>query len=154
MSDLCLFVSATVLAYALRFEGFEWAALHRQTAAVYVLVSIAAKLYVAWSVGIYRRLWRYAGIVDVERLITSAAISGVICLALGGVVLPAVGLAEVRVPLSESTPGVPFGGRSCPRTRLDRVTPTRPLRLQGPEKVARRLARGLLCNVLLSPWRT
>lgn len=99
-SDLCLFVSATVIAYALRFEGFEWAAPHRQTAVVYVLVSIVAKLYVAWSVGIYRRLWRYAGIVDVERLITSAAISGVICLALGGVVLPALGLVEVRVPLS------------------------------------------------------
>ena len=99
-AEACLFVSATVIAYALRFEGFEWAAPHRQTAVVYVLVSIVAKLYVAWSVGIYRRLWRYAGIVDVERLITSAAISGVICLALGGVVLPALGLVEIRVPLS------------------------------------------------------
>ncbi len=99
-SDLCLFVSATILAYALRFEGFDWAAPHRQAALVYLMVSIVVKLYVAWSSGIYRRLWRYAGIVDVERLITSAAISGVICLALGGLVLPMVGLTEVRVPLS------------------------------------------------------
>jgi len=99
-SDLCLFVSATVIAYALRFEGFDWAPPHRQAALVYLLVSIVVKLYVAWSVGIYRRLWRYAGIIDVEQLITSAAISGVICLVLGALVLPMVGLVEVRVPLS------------------------------------------------------
>jgi FlaA1/EpsC-like NDP-sugar epimerase len=99
-SDVCLFVSATVIAYGLRFEGFEWAAPHRQAAVVYLLFAIAVKLYVAWSVGIYRRLWRYAGILDVERLIASAAISGIICLALGALVLPTVGLTQVRVPLS------------------------------------------------------
>src|SRR5882724_12854083 len=99
-SDLCLFVSATVIAYGLRFEGFEWAAPHRQTVVVYLLFAIVVKLYVAWSVGIYRRLWRCAGIIDVERLIASAAISGFICLALGALVLPMVGLTEVRVPLS------------------------------------------------------
>ena len=99
-SDLCLFVSATVIAYALRFEGFEWGAPHRQTAIVYLLFSLVVKLYVQWSVGIYRRLWRYAGIIDVERLISSATISGLTCLLLGGLVLPTVGLTEVRVPLS------------------------------------------------------
>jgi FlaA1/EpsC-like NDP-sugar epimerase len=99
-SDLCLFVSATGISYALRFEGFDWGAPHRQAAIVYLLVSLVVKLYVQWSVGIYRRLWRYAGIIDVERLISSATISGVTCLLLGGLVLPTIGLTEVRVPLS------------------------------------------------------
>src|SRR4051812_35285078 len=99
-SDLCLFVSATVIAYALRFEGFEWSAPHRQAAIVYLPLALAVKLYVAWSVGIYRRLWRYAGIIEVERLIASATISGVICLLLGGLVLPTLGLTEIRVPVS------------------------------------------------------
>ena len=99
-SDLCLFVSATVISYALRFEGFEWGAPHRQAAIVYLLFSLVVKLYVQWSVGIYRRLWRYAGIIDVERLISSATISGLTCLLLGGLVLPTIGLTEVRVPLS------------------------------------------------------
>ena len=99
-SDLCLFVSATVIAYALRFEGFEWGPAHHQAAVVYLLVSLPIKLYVAWSVGIYRRLWRYAGIIEVERLIASAAISGLVCILLGGLILPVLGITEVRVPLS------------------------------------------------------
>jgi FlaA1/EpsC-like NDP-sugar epimerase len=99
-SDLFLFVSSTLLAYALRFEGFEWPAPHVQTALVYLLVSLPIKLYVSWSVGIYRRLWRYAGIIEVERLITSATVSGLTCLVLGAVVLPVLGLTETRVPIS------------------------------------------------------
>src|SRR4051794_7306257 len=99
-SDLCLFVSATVIAYALRFEGFEWGAPHEQAAVAYLVFALPIKLYVAWSTGIYRRLWRYAGIVEVERLIWSATISGLVCLLLGGLALPMLGLTEVRVPLS------------------------------------------------------
>ena len=99
-SDLFLFVSSTIIAYALRFEGFEWGPAHTQTALVFLLVSLPVKLYVGWWVGIYRRLWRYAGIIEVEKLITSAAISGLICLVLGALVLPLLGITEVRVPLS------------------------------------------------------
>ena len=99
-SDLFLFVSSTIIAYALRFEGFEWGPAHTQTALVFLLVSLPVKLYVGWWVGIYRRLWRYAGIIEVEKLITSAAISGLICLVLGALILPLLGITEVRVPLS------------------------------------------------------
>ena len=67
---------------------------------LYLLVSLPIKLYVVWWVGIYRRLWRYAGIIEVERLISSAAISGLACLVLGGLVLPILGITAVRVPLS------------------------------------------------------
>jgi FlaA1/EpsC-like NDP-sugar epimerase len=99
-SDLLLFASSTVVAFALRFEGFEWGAVQNRSALLYLLFSLPIKLYVFWAVGMYRRLWRYAGIVEVERLISAATASGFICLVLGLVVLPGLNLTELRVPLS------------------------------------------------------
>ncbi len=99
-SDLLLFASSTIIAFALRFEGFEWGDLQNHSALLYLLLSLPIKLYVFWAVGMYRRLWKYAGIVDVERLISAATASGFICLILGLVVLPGLGLTELRVPLS------------------------------------------------------
>jgi FlaA1/EpsC-like NDP-sugar epimerase len=99
-SDLLLFASSTVVAFAVRFEGFEWGAVQNRSALLYLLFSLPIKLYVFWAVGMYRRLWRYAGIVEVERLISAATASGFICLVLGLVVLPGLNLTELRVPLS------------------------------------------------------
>jgi FlaA1/EpsC-like NDP-sugar epimerase len=99
-SDLLLFGSATIIAFTLRFEGFEWGDAQNHSAALYLLFSLPIKLYLFWTVGMYRRLWRYAGIVEVERLISAASASGLICLFLGVVVLPGLGLTQMRVPLS------------------------------------------------------
>jgi FlaA1/EpsC-like NDP-sugar epimerase len=99
-SDLVLFASSTVVAFAVRFEGFEWGAVQNRSALLYLLFALPIKLYVFWAVGMYRRLWRYAGIVEVERLISAATASGFICLVLGLVVLPGLNLTELRVPLS------------------------------------------------------
>ncbi len=99
-SDLLLFASSTIVAFAVRFEGFEWGAVQSRSAILYLLLSLPIKLYVFWAVGMYRRLWRYAGIVEVERLISAATASGFICLVLGLAVLPGLGLTELRVPLS------------------------------------------------------
>ena len=99
-SDVALFSSATLLAFALRFEGFEWGPVYTRAAVLFLVLSIPIKLATFWRVGIYRRLWRYAGIVEVERLVSAAAASGILGLFLGAVVLPGLGLTEVRVPLS------------------------------------------------------
>ncbi len=99
-SDLVLFTSATLLAFALRFEGFEWDPVYTRAAVLFLILSIPFKLATFWRVGIYRRLWRYAGIVEVERLISAAAAAGLFGLLLGALVLPGLGLTTVRVPLS------------------------------------------------------
>ena len=99
-SDILLFASSTVLAFALRFEGFEWGPDHNHAALLFLLTSLPLKLAIFWQVGIYRRLWRYAGIVDVERLISASALSGVIALLIGAWMLPGLGLTAMRVPLS------------------------------------------------------
>jgi len=99
-SDLALFASSTLLAFALRFEGFEWGPIYTHAALIYLALSVPIKLATSWRVGIYRRLWRYAGVVEIERLISASAASGVINLMLGAVVMPWSGMTQVRVPLS------------------------------------------------------
>src|SRR4051794_23184003 len=82
-SDVLLFASSTILAFALRFEGFEWGPDQNHAALLFLLVSLPGKLAIFWQVGIYRRLWRYAGIVDMERLISASIVSGLVGLVLG-----------------------------------------------------------------------
>ena len=71
-SDTILFASSTVLAFALRFEGFEWGAAQNHAALLFLLTALPLKLAIFWRVGIYRRLWRYAGIIDIERLMSQS----------------------------------------------------------------------------------
>ena len=99
-SDILLFSASTILAFALRFEGFEWTAATHYAATVYLLVSLPVKLGIGWGVGLYGRLWRYAGLVDLERLITATGLSGLVCLVIGAAILPGVGVIAGRVPLS------------------------------------------------------
>jgi FlaA1/EpsC-like NDP-sugar epimerase len=99
-SDILLFGSSTIIAFALRFEGFEWGDIWNHAAILYLALSLPIKLYVFWAVGMYRRLWRYAGIVEVERVISASALSGLACLLLGLAILPGLRLTEMRVPIS------------------------------------------------------
>jgi len=100
LSDTVLFSVSTALAFALRFEGFEWPEVYRQTALVYLLVSVPLRLAVCYRAGIYKRLWRHASVVEVERLITAVSGFGLACVVAGALVLPALHLVPVRVPIS------------------------------------------------------
>src|SRR5678816_3436450 len=100
LSDMVLFSVATVLAFALRFEGFEWPEVYRQTALVYLVVSVPLRLFICYQAGIYKRLWRHASVVEVERLITAVSVFGLACLLAGAIILPESGLIPARVPIS------------------------------------------------------
>jgi FlaA1/EpsC-like NDP-sugar epimerase len=99
-SDILLFGSSTIVAFALRFEGFVWGDIWNQAALLYLTLSLPIKLLVFWAVGMYRRLWRYAGIVEVERVISASALSGLACLLVGLAILPGLRLTEMRIPIS------------------------------------------------------
>ncbi len=99
-SDVLLFAASVILAFAIRFEGFEWEPEHSLSAVVYLLASLPVKILTLWTSGLYRRLWRYAGLLELERLILASAISGFAGLVIGAVVLPFTGLTDMRVPLS------------------------------------------------------
>jgi FlaA1/EpsC-like NDP-sugar epimerase len=100
LSDVLLFIASTVLAFALRFEGFTWGPDYVRAALVFVLVGVPLKLLVAYHTGLYRRLWRHAGVMELERLILAASIIGIGSFALGALLLPVTGLVPVRLPFS------------------------------------------------------
>ena len=100
LSDILFFSASTLLAFVLRFEGSSWPEPYRAVAVGYLLVSLPLKVAVCYRSGIYNRLWRHAGVVELERLITAGAIIGITCALLGVVILPLVDAIPARVPLS------------------------------------------------------
>jgi FlaA1/EpsC-like NDP-sugar epimerase len=98
--DVAFIAASTFLSFLLRFEGSNWGADQQRVAVLYALFSIPVKLGIFWPVGLYRRLWRYAGVVDLERILVGCAASAVVCVLLGAFVLPATGVIPTRVPLA------------------------------------------------------
>ena len=88
LSDMVLFTVSTTLAFALRFEGFDWSEVYRRTGLVYLIVSVPLRLLICYQAGIYKRLWRHASVVEVERLITAVSGFGVACVLVGAFILP------------------------------------------------------------------
>jgi FlaA1/EpsC-like NDP-sugar epimerase len=99
-SDVSLFAASIFLSFVLRFEGFVWDPGQERVALLFAVMAIPVKVAVIWMIGLYRRLWRYAGIVDLERILLASAISAGMCLLIGAFIIPATGLATSRVPLS------------------------------------------------------
>ncbi|HWA59174.1 MAG TPA: polysaccharide biosynthesis protein, partial [Gemmatimonadales bacterium] len=98
--DLVLLPLATLLAFVVRFEGLDWGPVYGHIALVYLVASLPLKLILLLSFGLYRRLWRFAGIADLEVIVFFAGVSGLACFVLGGMLLQEVGLIELRVPIS------------------------------------------------------
>ena len=100
MLDASLLGLCTLLAYVIRFEGFEWGGANVHTAFVYLALSVPLKLGVLLYVGLYRRLWRFAGVAELEHILVATAISASLSTLLGAALLPASGITPLRVPLS------------------------------------------------------
>ncbi len=92
--------AATLLAYAIRFEGLHWGAEQRQTALWFIAIGVPLKLGIFLVAGLYRRLWRYASVKELEQIIVGVVWAGLASFALGFALLPASGLVAVRVPIS------------------------------------------------------
>ncbi len=98
--DAVLLGLGTLAAYFVRFEGLDWGPENLRTALVFIAFSLPVKLGVLLSVGLYRRLWRFAGVAELEHILVATAISGCVSALLGAFILPVVGLTPLRVPLS------------------------------------------------------
>jgi FlaA1/EpsC-like NDP-sugar epimerase len=85
---------------ALRFETLDPPEATVMAAMAYVALAVPARLAIYWTCGAYSSLWRYAGVVELKRLVFGGAASGVICFIIGAVVIKGAGLSEVRLPYS------------------------------------------------------
>jgi FlaA1/EpsC-like NDP-sugar epimerase len=98
--DLVGSIAALVLAYSIRFESIHWPAGHAATFWRFLPIALVVNGVVFFATGLYRRLWRHAGLMDLGRLLVAAAIAGGAIVGLGVWLLPSLGVLAVRLPVS------------------------------------------------------
>ncbi|MDX2121801.1 MAG: polysaccharide biosynthesis protein, partial [Gemmatimonadota bacterium] len=96
--DLLLLPLATYLAFVVRFEGlFDWREPYRAVAPVYLAATLPLKIALLIWFGMYRRLWRFASVSELEGILLATGVSGLACAIMGLWGLPLLGLIPVRV---------------------------------------------------------
>ncbi|HEU4642627.1 MAG TPA: nucleoside-diphosphate sugar epimerase/dehydratase [Gemmatimonadaceae bacterium] len=98
--DALLLPLTPLVAYLIRFDGFDWGARGVHDALRYAALSVPLKLAIYFADGLYRRLWRFTDSTDAAQLVRSVALSAAACALLGSVALPELGVLTGRVPLS------------------------------------------------------
>jgi FlaA1/EpsC-like NDP-sugar epimerase len=95
LSDIILLPASAVLAFAARYEGL-WSGEIERLLVVFLLTAFPLKLILLLSIGMYRRLWRYASVADLEVLMLAAALCGVVDFVCGSFLLTALQLVPAR----------------------------------------------------------
>ncbi len=133
VSDLVGCAAALFLAYSIRFESFQWPSAHVETFWRFLPIALATKAGVFYSSGLYRRLWRHAGVSDLRRLGAAVAVAAAAVLVLGVWVLPALALVGVRLPVSVAAldAALTLAAVALPRTVI-RYWTKRPARRSDP----------------------
>jgi FlaA1/EpsC-like NDP-sugar epimerase len=96
VSDVVLLPACAALSFAARYEGL-WTGAIRDTLLSFIVATVPLKLAALIGVGMYRRLWRYASVTDLEMLLAGAALCAGIDLVLGGFALSALGIIPERI---------------------------------------------------------
>jgi FlaA1/EpsC-like NDP-sugar epimerase len=98
--DAALLTALPFLIYALRFESFTWAPDHSRTVVTFALIMVPLEIGILIAFGLYRRLWQFASIWELELIFAAGVVGSVASWVLGAFLLPAIGLIPVRVPLA------------------------------------------------------
>ena len=95
-SDLALLPLCAVVAFAARYDGLDHPEV-RSMLRVFVLSVVPIKVLLLLWLGLYRRLWRYASVADVERLVLGAGACAAVDIVLGTVGLRSLGVLGGRI---------------------------------------------------------
>ncbi len=98
--DLLLLSATVFVSYLIRFEGLEWGPGQGRAALWYLALALPIKIAIFHQAGLYRRLWSFASVLEVERILKVTAVTGLLSLGIGAAVIPGLGLSPGRVPLS------------------------------------------------------
>jgi FlaA1/EpsC-like NDP-sugar epimerase len=98
--DLILLAILPFALFALRQESTAWSPELAKALTVYSVIVLPTRIAVAFACGLYRFLWRYASLVELERLIYAGVFSGVVTFLVGAVIISGLGLAPTRLPYS------------------------------------------------------
>jgi len=98
--DLGVGVLAILLASAFRFEAFVPPDPYPSILGYYALLTLPIRIGCFAFGGLYRRMWRFAGLVDLERVVVATTAAALLDFVVGAWALPALGVIPVRVPFS------------------------------------------------------
>jgi FlaA1/EpsC-like NDP-sugar epimerase len=131
--DILALPVATLLAFAIRFEGWTWTqTVYWAMAIAFMLFATPIKLLGLYIGGVYRRLWRYASIADCEALVAWVLITGAVASLFGLLALPYVPHSLVadarRLPLSVAMLDALIGGAFLIAPRVVVRSQARPVR--------------------------
>ncbi len=98
--DAVSLLLAVYLAYVLRFDGLPLTSADRVTAVTFALVATPMCLSVFVLTGLYRRIWSYASVAEVERIIVGVTVASIGSSVIGLILLPSLNLTPARVPVS------------------------------------------------------
>ena len=98
--DAVLLAALPFLLYAIRFESFSWSPSDTTTAIWFTAVMLPLELVILVAFGLYRRMWRYASVWELELIFAAGVVASAAAWLVGALLLPMSGLTAVRVPLS------------------------------------------------------
>lgn len=96
LSDALLLSLSAVLAFAARFEG-AWQPSVLSLLREFAVAVVPTKMIILIGFGMYRRLWRYASVTDLEVLVAAAACCAATDVLVGNYLLVELGISSQRV---------------------------------------------------------
>jgi len=88
------------LMYLLRYEGLKWPPGQLETVVVFTVLTVPIRVAVYFAFGMYRQLWRFAGIAELELIFLAGFAAAIASFVIGRFINPAFGLAPQPVGLS------------------------------------------------------
>jgi len=103
--DVVSLILSCVVAYTLRFEGFEpWVNSEQRNVFVWFLtLSVPMRVALFWFLGLYRRYWSLASVAELERVLAAGVLAAAGSFAIGFFLLTMFRFTTERMPLSVFT---------------------------------------------------
>src|SRR5262245_19362931 len=86
--DATLLPALPFLLYGLRFETFHWSGADRQTAIAFAAVMVPLEIAILLGFGLYRRLWRFASVWELELIFAAGVVAAAVAWIVGSLALP------------------------------------------------------------------
>lgn len=99
-ADALSVVAASLIAFTVRFEDIAWLAVNWQLVWLYIGLTVPLRLFIFYTAGMYRRLWRHASLGELRQILLAVSIAGVVSALIGLVLMRMIPNGPGRVPFS------------------------------------------------------
>src|SRR6266852_4873560 len=86
-ADSAAAILSTLIAFLVRFEDASWIAANARLVIAYLVVSVPVRVFVFYSAGLYRRLWRHASIGELRQIVVAGGVAATASAIVGLVLL-------------------------------------------------------------------